>query len=79
MFYFLSSTVIELGLDVSWWFLKKGTSLLYDGIVYVYDYSKSEPELKEPSDITDSVVIIENEEILDELREIKKMLNSSPH
>tara|TARA_Y100000590_G_scaffold354721_1_gene408097 strand:+ start:219 stop:455 length:237 start_codon:yes stop_codon:yes gene_type:complete len=75
MLYFLSSTIIELGLDVSWWFFKKGTFLLYDGIVYLVNYNKETPT--EVENISNSIVIIENEEILDELREIKSKLSNT--
>jgi len=75
MLYFLSSTIIEVGLDVSWWFLKKGTYLVYNGILYMKNYGEEPPS--EVGNISDSIVIIENEEILDELREIKSRLSNT--
>lgn len=75
MLYFLSSTIIELGLDVSWWFLKKGTYLLYNGVYYLINYSNTEETIEE--DITSSVIIIDNEELIDDIKEIKKILSAS--
>jgi hypothetical protein len=76
MLYFLSSTIIELGLDVSWWLLKKGTYLVYNGVLYIKNYGEEIPPT-EVGNISDSIVIIENEALLDELREIKSMLSNN--
>ena len=78
MIYFISSTLIELGLDISWWFFKKGTYLLYNGIYYLVNYSK-EDNNDNDIDITDSIIIIDNEEILDEIKELKEIIKANKY
>lgn len=79
MIFFIPSNLVGVSLELSFWILKNTSYLLYSGFKYAVVnplfYNKESENTDE--DIKDSVIIIENEELLEKLENIQKLLEEN--
>lgn len=78
MIYFVPTNLLNVSLEVSWWILKNTGYYMFQGLKYGISSLGSHPQgdgkISEECNIEDSVIIIENDKILEQLDDIQRLL-----
>jgi hypothetical protein len=78
MIYFVPTNLLNVSLEVSWWILKNTGYYMFQGLKYGISSLGSHPQgdgkIGEEYNIEDSVIIIENDKILEQLDDIQRLL-----
>ena len=78
MIYFVPSNLLNVSLEVSWWILKNTGYYMFQGLKYGINSLGSHPQgdgkIDEECNIEDSIIIIENDKILEQLDNIQRLL-----
>ena len=78
MIYFVPTNLLNVSLEVSWWILKNTGYYMFQGLKYGISSLGSHPQgdgkINEECNIEDSVIIIENDKILEQLDDIQRLL-----
>jgi len=78
MIYFVPTNLLNVSLEVSWWILKNTGYYMFQGLKYGISSLGSHPQgdgkITEECNIEDSVIIIENDKILEQLDNIQRLL-----
>ena len=83
MIFFLPGNLLSFGLEVSWWVFKNTSYVVFQGIKYgITSITTGSPQGDgTPSDedlnIEDSVIIIENSDLIRRLDNIEKLLSKT--
>jgi hypothetical protein len=78
MIYFVPSNLLNVSLEVSWWILKNTGYYMFQGLKYGINSLGSHPQgdgkIDGECNIEDSIIIIENDKILEQLDNIQRLL-----
>ena len=78
MIYFVPSNLLNVSLEVSWWILKNTGYYMFKGLKYGINSLGSHPQgdgkIDGECNIEDSIIIIENDKILEQLDNIQRLL-----
>ena len=80
MIYFVPSKLRNVSVEVSWWILKNTGYYMFQGLKYGINSLGSHPQgdgkIDGECNIEDSIIIIENDKILEQLDNIQRLLTT---